>query len=135
LEIDKMYVKFNEQNMAKEVLGFLPPGENLADWTVCDDALMVARRIIKDGDTIRAATDAECDAELATLRVAAAANKMRWERDQMLVLSDSWVLPDRFAKFTSAKQAEITTFREALRNLPAQPGFPLEVTIPPAPMV
>lgn len=121
--------------MAKEVLGLLPPGENLADWTVCDDALMVARRIIKDGDTIRAATDAECDAELATLRVAAAANKMRWERDQMLVLSDSWVLPDRFAKFTSAKQTEITTFREALRNLPAQPGFPLEVTIPPAPMV
>jgi hypothetical protein len=130
-----MYVKFNEQNMAKEVLGFLPPGENLADWTVCDEALMVARRIIKDGDTIRAATDAECDAELATLRVAAAANKMRWERNQMLVLSDSWVLPDRFAKFTPAKQAEITTFREALRNLPAQSGFPLEVTIPAAPMV
>ena len=121
--------------MAKEVLGFLPPGENLADWTVCDEALMVARRIIKDGDTIRAATDAECDAELATLRVAAAANKMRWERNQMLVLSDSWVLPDRFAKFTPTKQTEITTFREALRNLPAQSGFPLEVTIPAAPMV
>jgi hypothetical protein len=130
-----MYVKFNEQNMASHVMGLLPPEENLADWTVCDDSLMLARRIIKDGDTVRAATDAECDAELATLRTNAAANKMRWERDQMLVISDSWVLPDRFVKFTSAKQAEIITFREALRNLPAQTGFPLEVTIPPAPMV
>ena len=37
--------------------------------------------------------------------------------------------------FTAAQQATITTYREALRNLPAQPGFPLEVTIPPAPMV
>jgi hypothetical protein len=135
LEIDKMFVKFNEQNMASEVQGLLPPTENPADWTVCDDALMSARRIIKDGDTVRAATDAECDAELATLRTAAAANKMRWERDQMLAISDSWMLADRWAKFTAAKQAEITTFREALRNLPAQPGFPLEVTIPPAPVV
>jgi hypothetical protein len=130
-----MFVKFNEQNMAKEVMGLLPPTENLADWTVVSDDLMQARRIIKDGDTVRAATDAECEAELATLRVAAAANKMRWERDQMLILSDSWVLPDRFAKFTPTKQAEIITFREALRNLPTQTGFPLTATIPPAPMV
>jgi hypothetical protein len=128
-----MFVKFNEQNMAKEIMGLLPPTENAADWTVVDDALMSARRIIKDGDTVRAATDAECDAELATLRVAAAANKMRWERDQALALSDSLVLPDRFAKFTPAKQASITTYREALRNLPEQTGFPLEVTIPGAP--
>jgi hypothetical protein len=130
-----MFVKFNEQNMAKEVLGLLPPTENPADWTVCSDELMAARRIIKDGDTVRAATDAECDAELATLRISAAANKMRWERDQALVLSDSWVLPDRFAKFTPAKQTSITTYREALRNLPAQTGFPLEVTIPAAPVL
>ena len=130
-----MFVKFNEQNMAKEVLGFLPPTENPADWTVCDDALMSARRIIKDGDTVRAATDAECDAELATLRVAAAANKMRWERDQALAISDALVLPDRWAKFTAAQQTAITNYREALRNLPAQTGFPLEVTIPGAPLL
>jgi len=121
--------------MAKEVMGLLPPTENAADWTVVDDALMSARRIIKDGDTIRAATDAECEAELATLRVTAAANKMRWERDQALALSDSLVLPDRFAKFTPAQQASITTYREALRNLPEQTGFPLEVTIPGAPVL
>jgi hypothetical protein len=130
-----MFVKFNEQNMAKEVLGLLPPTENLADWTMVSDELMSARRIIKDGDIIRAATDAECDAELNTLRVAAAANKMRWERDQALTLSDNLVLPDRFAKFTAAQQATITTYREALRNLPNQPGFPLEVTIPGAPVL
>lgn len=121
--------------MAKEVLGFLPPTENAADWTMCSDELMAARRIIKDGDTVRAATDAECEAELTTLRVAAAANKMRWERDQALTLSDSLVLPDRFAKFTAAQQASITSYREALRNLPTQPGFPLEVTIPGAPVL
>jgi hypothetical protein len=130
-----MFVKFNEQNMAKEVLGLLPPTENLADWTMVSDELMSARRIIKDGDIIRAATDAECDAELNTLRVAAAANKMRLERDQALTLSDNLVLPDRFAKFTAAQQATITTYREALRNLPNQPGFPLEVTIPGAPVL
>lgn len=121
--------------MAKEVMGLLPPEENPADWTVVSDELMSARRIIKDGATVRAATDAECDAELATLRVAAAANKMRWERDQALALSDSLVLPDRFAKFTAAQQASITTYREALRNLPNQAGFPLTATIPGAPVL
>lgn len=130
-----MFVKFNEQNMASEVLGLLPPTENASDWTVVDDALMSARRIIKDGDIVRAATDAECDAELAALRVAAAANKLRWERDQALALSDSLVLPDRWAKFTAAQQTAITNYREALRNLPNQTGFPLEVTIPGAPVL
>ena len=130
-----MFVKFNEQNMASQVMGTLPPGENASDWTVCDDTLMSAKRIIKDGTVIRAATDAECDAELAALRVTAAANKMRWERDQALALSDKLVLPDRWAKFTQAQQTAITNYREALRNLPTQPGFPLEVTIPGAPVL
>jgi hypothetical protein len=133
MEIDNMFVKF-ENNKAIHIVGILPPEENPADWQVVDNELINARRIIKDGSVIRAATDEEIEAELAELRITSLSRNMRWKRDVALTESDALVLPDRWASWTEAQKTAISTYRQALRDLTAAPTFP-EVTLPIAPVL
>ena len=57
--------------------------------------------------------------------VAASATQVRAKRDALLAASDSMALADRITD-------EWRTYRQALRDLPAQSGFP-NVTFPVAP--
>jgi hypothetical protein len=131
MEIDNMFAKF-ENNRAVHIVGVLSPDENVEDWTVIDNALMDARRIVKDGDVIRAATDEEVEAELAELRISSLSRSMRWKRDKALEASDALVLPDRWATWTNEEQTAISVYRQALRDLTELPAFP-EVEIPESP--
>jgi len=58
--------------------------------------------------------------------VAASATQIRAERDALLAASDSMALADRIT-------ADWTTYRQALRDVPAQSGFPTSVTWPTEP--
>jgi hypothetical protein len=131
MEIDNMFAKF-ENNRAVHIVGVLGPDENVEDWTVIDNALMDARRIVKEGDVIRAATDVEVEAELAELRISSLSRSMRWKRDKALEASDALVLPDRWATWTNEEQTAISVYRQALRDLTELPAFP-EVEIPESP--
>jgi hypothetical protein len=133
MEIDNMFAKF-ENNRAVHIVGVLSPDENVEDWTVIDNALMDARRIVKDGDVIRAATDEEVEAELAELRISSLSRSMRWKRDKALEASDALVLPDRWATWTNEEQTAISVYRQALRDLTELPAFP-EVEIPESPVL
>ena len=126
-----MFAKF-ENNRAVHIVGVLGPDENVEDWTVIDNALMDARRIVKEGDVIRAATDVEVEAELAELRISSLSRSMRWKRDKALEASDALVLPDRWATWTNEEQTAISVYRQALRDLTELPAFP-EVEIPESP--
>ena len=59
-------------------------------------------------------------------------NQLRWqvirERDQLLAESDYYVLPDYPS--TEEGLAEAKTYRQALRDITAQEGFPKEVKWP-----
>ena len=57
--------------------------------------------------------------------VAASATQVRAQRDKLLAASDTMALADRITD-------EWRTYRQALRDLPAQDGFP-NVTFPVAP--
>ena len=57
--------------------------------------------------------------------VAASATQVRAQRDELLAASDSMALADRITD-------EWRTYRQALRDLPAQDGFP-DVAFPVAP--
>ena len=48
-----------------------------------------------------------------------AQNELRYNRNEKLIASDVHVLPDRWAAMTSEKQTEWSTYRNALRDLPA----------------
>ena len=58
--------------------------------------------------------------------VAASAKQVRVQRDALLAASDSMALADRIT-------ADWTTYRQALRDLPAQTGFPANITWPTEP--
>ena len=58
--------------------------------------------------------------------VAASATQVRAERDELLAASDSMALADRITD-------EWRTYRQALRDLPEQDGFP-DVAFPVAPI-
>ena len=51
-------------------------------------------------------------------------------RDQLLVESDIAMLPDNYAKLSDEKKIEWATYRQALRDLPEQEGFPWDITYP-----
>tara|TARA_R110000796_G_scaffold135039_1_gene251155 strand:+ start:1461 stop:1736 length:276 start_codon:yes stop_codon:yes gene_type:complete len=58
--------------------------------------------------------------------VAASATKVREKRDELLKGSDHMALADRITD-------DWRTYRQALRDVPAQAGFPTSVTWPTAP--
>ena len=60
------------------------------------------------------------------------ASRIRQKRDALLEASDKEILPDRLTK-TSAAFKAWSDYREALRNIPQQKGFPWNVEFPAPP--
>jgi hypothetical protein len=52
------------------------------------------------------------------------------QRNQLLVESDIAMLPDNYSKLSEEKKTEWASYRQALRDLPTQEGFPWEITWP-----
>ena len=57
--------------------------------------------------------------------------KVRAKRDQMLSKSDFTVLPD--SPFTDEEKSAWAVYRQKLRDIPDQPGFPFDVIFPQKP--
>jgi hypothetical protein len=61
------------------------------------------------------------------------ASSVRGQRDALLSMSDNRALADRWAAMTTQQQQAWATYRQQLRDVPEQPGFPENVTWPVAP--
>ena len=61
------------------------------------------------------------------------ATRVRTKRNTLLVESDVMVLPDRWAVMTSEQQAEWAIYRQALRDISNQDGFPWSINWPTIP--
>jgi len=57
--------------------------------------------------------------------------KARYERSQLLQASDWTQIPN--SPLTAAQQIAWATYRQALRDIPAQSGYPVNITWPTAP--
>lgn len=55
---------------------------------------------------------------------------LRAERNKRLAESDLYVLPDRWASYSPAKQLEWSSYRQALRDLPANTTDPFNPVWP-----
>lgn len=60
------------------------------------------------------------------------ASRVRYERDQLLKQTDKYLLPD-YPEVTPEALADIKMYRQALRDIPAQEGFPRNVVWPVVP--
>lgn len=56
--------------------------------------------------------------------------RARFIRNAMLQESDVRMLSDRWAAMSPEEQAAWAAYRQALRDLPSQPGFPAEIDWP-----
>ena len=62
------------------------------------------------------------------------AEEARTQRDFLLLDSDKFVLPDRWASMAAEQQTSWSQYRQALRDVPSQTGFPLEINWPTNPL-
>ena len=85
---------------------------------------------LEDG-TIRAQTDDEVTADRNAYIQNAQGEEVRESRDKLLAASD-WVVT-KAAENSSAVDSEWITYRQALRDIPAQAGFPASVDWPSKP--
>ena len=58
---------------------------------------------------------------------------IRQERDRRLIVSDNFVLPDRWASMTPEKQQAWSVYRQALRDIPQTFSDPKDVVWPTKP--
>ena len=61
------------------------------------------------------------------------AANVRQTRDELLEASDIRVLPDRWAGMTAEQQQQWSAYRQALRDITSQPGFPNNINWPTEP--
>jgi hypothetical protein len=61
--------------------------------------------------------------------------EVRTKRNKILQLSDYKVFPDIWQAYTDQEKLEWTDYRQALRDVPDQEGFPLDVNWPIEPSV
>jgi hypothetical protein len=56
--------------------------------------------------------------------------RVREQRNKLLRESDVWVVADRWATYTDTEKTKYSTYRQQLRDVPLQPGFPYSVIWP-----
>lgn len=57
-------------------------------------------------------------------------SQVRMKRDRLLKESDALVMIDRWDGYTAEKKSAIADYRQALRDVTNQPGFPFAVVFP-----
>lgn len=72
-------------------------------------------------------------AERAVRHTARAWEKLRERRNDLLIASDAYVLPDRWSGYTPEKQATWASYRQALRDLPQTTQDPFNPVWPSKP--
>ena len=108
--------------------GWIPYTVDPADTDTTIDNAEVMALIGTDFAAYVAPTQAELDA--------ATSAEVRGERDNILttVVDPLVSNPLRWADLTSATQAEWSTYRQALLDVPQQAGFPTNITWPESPL-
>jgi hypothetical protein len=91
-------------------------------WVMCPDGVGIGWTFDGVGEAIPPAPDTEAQASI-----------VRSMRNDLLLKSDKEVLPDRWALMTAEQQTAWTVYRQALRDVPTQAGFPWSVDWPTQP--
>jgi len=82
------------------------------------------------GETTIVAFTPEEEAQFWERRTPLAWEILRAERNQALAESDSYVLPDRWARYTAEQQSSWSTYRQELRDLPQNTTDPFNPVWP-----
>lgn len=91
-------------------------------WIECPDGVDTGWTFDGVGEPLPPEPDAEKQAA-----------QIRATRNGLLAQSDVYVLPDRWAAMNAEQQTAWATYRQALRDVPQQAGFPWDIRWPTKP--
>ena len=144
----KVYVQTDEQNRILRCEGGYTTPADLTGWVQIDEGTGdrynlcqshyfdgglytsdgIPRYKLQDGAAVE-----RTDAELEIDRIPIQESAVREQRDQLLASTDWAVLPD--SPLDESSKTALKTYRQALRDVPQQSGFPWAITWPEMPTV
>lgn len=106
--------------------GWIPFTCDPEDTGALFDTEELHKRMVRSGK-VKAKPQVDIDAETAA--------EMRFQRDQLLASTVDPIVtnPLRWAALGEEQQQALAAYRQALLDVPAQPGFPHEITWPSPP--
>lgn len=126
-----IYVKFGLDGKS-ESMSTAKPEEG--KYVEVDDALMGKRLTLEKGKA-RELTESEIEGEYKDYVAKSATIANRFQRDELLKAADVLTQLDRWDLYTSKQKEALSAYKQALRDVPLQKGFPLEVVWPKAPKI
>lgn len=128
-----MFARFDQSGRSIEVTNLVNP-EYESDYVAVPDGVSGPILFLENG-VVRPATSEEFAAMAAQAAADFMASEARVERNRLLRTSDVLVLADRWAAYTAAQKTALSTYRQALRDVPMQAGFPATIDWPVAPSI
>jgi hypothetical protein len=123
-----MYITFNQEGWLLSATNLMP--EDMDNVFEVEDSLLQGQVVLGEDGIPRNATEEEISERNSTFLLESTKRQIRFTRDKLLLDSDKLVLPDLWNSYTEAKKTAVSEYRQALRDLPLQEGFPLEVVWP-----
>ena len=124
-----IYVKFDQDNKSCEMTY---TKTEVDGYVELDDSFM-GKRLIKVKGKVREFTEDEIQKEFDDFVKKNAEIVNRLKRDNLLKEADNLTQMDVWEKYTQKQKDEVSEYKQALRDLPLQKGFPIDVTFPELP--
>ena len=121
-----IYVKFGLDNKATEMTNVQP--EDGEYFELADD--FMGKRLMLAKGKVREFTEKELQAEYEEVAKKATEIEVRHKRDTLLVAADVLSQLDRWDAYSQGQKDSISAYKQALRDIPQQVGFPNEIVWP-----
>lgn len=125
------YALFNEEGRSVTITNLVPEGEESNYFAVPEN--VHGAILVKEGKKIRDLSKKEAEELNTKILVEFFSKELRAKRNDLLVAADKLTQPDRWESYSDAKKKKISAYKQALRDLPKQKGFPKDVTFPEKP--
>lgn len=124
------YAKFDEDNKSVQLRLDPPPEWEEGDFVVVQDDSLYGKRLVKMKTKVREFSEKEYAQERDALDKAHKKIVIDNMVREKLKRSESLVLPDYYEGLSSKDKAKVKAYRDALRAVEKQAGYPEEVVFP-----
>ena len=125
------YATFNSEGRSTIITNVIPVDEESSYFAVPDS--VEGALLVKEGNKIRDLSKAEIEQQTKEILVEFFSKQIREKRNGLLASADVLTQPDRWESYSPAQKKKISTYKQALRDITKQKGFPKDVTFPDMP--
>jgi hypothetical protein len=127
------YVTF--ENTGHPIVTSRMPPEDMTGVYEVEDSFFNGVPFILENEVVRFLTPEEIQADQDALILKFKADEVRAKRDELLKSADVLSQADRWAGYSAKVKTAITDYKQALRDISLQEGFPVDVIFPEVPVI